>query len=69
MSPDIASQISTWRAKAAEGELSVEDMRKVVELIRGDRKTAATSISEKAKKVRAKKEIKSADDMLSELGL
>lgn len=68
MTPEVSSQIAIWRQKAADGELSVDDMRKVVELIRGDRKTASVS-SETAKKVRAKKVIKSAEDMLKELDL
>lgn len=68
MSPEVASQIATWRARAAEGELTVDEMRKVVELVRGDRKTASLSAAT-AKKVKAKKEVKSADDLLKELGL
>lgn len=68
MSPEVASQIAVWRQQAFEGTLTVEDQRKIIELIRGDRKNAAVS-SEKARKTRAKKEIKSADDMLKELGL
>lgn len=68
MSPEVASQIAVWRQQAFEGTLTVDDQRKIIELIRGDRKNAAVS-SEKARKTRAKKEIKSADDMLKELGL
>lgn len=68
MSPEISSQIATWRAIQAERPLTIEEQRSVVELIRGGRKNAAVS-SEKARKVKAKKEILSADDMLKEIGL
>lgn len=68
MSPEIIAKISIWRQAASEGNLTVDQMREAVNLIRGDRKTAAVS-SEQARKTRAKKEIKSAEDMLKELGV
>lgn len=65
MTPEVASRIATWRQKALEGTLSIEDMKEAILAIREGRRGAATA-SEAARK-RAKKEIKSAEDLLSEL--
>lgn len=68
MTPEVSAQIAIWRHKTNEGTITVEEMRQAVDLIRGSRKSAAIS-SEQARKTRAKKEIKSADEMLGELGI
>lgn len=63
LSPETQARIAQLRQKT---ELTVEDCREVVRLYRGDR-TNAQSASEGSKRKLAKAEIKSADDMLSEL--
>lgn len=68
MSPETAAQISIYRQKALEGTITPLEMKEAVILLRADRRNAAVS-SEQAKRTRAKKEIKSAEDMLGELGL
>lgn len=66
MTPELQSKITIWRARAAEGTLSIEEMREAVAVIREGRLGAAHA-SEASKRSRAKKEIKSADEMLNEL--
>lgn len=66
MSPEMTAKIAAWRQKAAEGALTLEDMKEIIPALRGDRRSAAES-SEHAKRARAKKEIKSADELLNEL--
>lgn len=66
MNPELQSQIVIWRQKAAEGTLSIDEMRQAVAAIRGDRRGAATA-SEASRRKAAKKEIPSADDMLKQL--
>lgn len=68
MSPELVSQIAIWRQQASEGNLTIDQMRQAVILLRGDRKTAAVS-SDQARKQKARKEIKTADEMLKELNL
>lgn len=67
MSPELQSKIALWRAKAAQGgNLSLEEMREAVGLLRGERKSAAEK-SEAGRRKKAKKLVKSADQLLSEL--
>lgn len=65
-SPEVQAKMAEWRHKEATTGLDLEDMKQIVALMRGERKAAATS-SDQARRARAKKEIKSADDLLSEL--
>lgn len=67
VTPETQSRLAILRAKADDGSATIEEMREAVRLIRGDRVSAAVA-SEKSKRVKAKAEIKSADDMLNELG-
>lgn len=66
MTAEQQSQIAVWRQKAAEGTLTIEEMREIVVLLRASRRTAAAA-SEQARRTRAKAAIPSADDLLSEL--
>lgn len=68
ISSELSAKMSIWRAKAAEGTLSIEEQREAVAFMRGERKGAAIS-SEQAKRTKAKKEIKSAEELLGELGI
>jgi hypothetical protein len=65
-SAEMQAKIAAWREKEATTGLDLEDMKQIVAMLRGERKSAATS-SDQAKRARAKKEIKSADDLLNEL--
>ncbi len=68
-SPETQSRIAILRAKCAGGEpLTLEEAKEAVALVRADRFAAASaSAASGAKKARAKKEVRSADDMLGEL--
>ena len=67
MAPELLQKLAIWRAKAADGTLTLDEMREAVVLMRGDRK-AGQSASTGTRRAKAKAEIPSADDMLSELG-
>lgn len=64
--PETQSKIAIWRQKAADGTLSVEEMRGAIQLLRGPRASAATTSANA--RSRARKEVKSAEDLLGELG-
>ena len=68
MTPEVNSKIAVWRAKAAANTLTLEDMREAIVVLRGSRVGAAHA-SATARQKKAKAEIPSAEDMLSELGL
>ena len=67
MNPILMSKITLWRAKAAEGTLSEEEMIEAVKLIREGRISAATT-AKTVSKAKALVEIPKADDLLDELG-
>lgn len=48
MSPELQSKISHWRVKAANGNMTPDDMRQAIEALRADRVGAAVA-SEKSK--------------------
>ena len=65
VSLELQSKIASWRLKAAEGTLTLDEMREGVKYLRSDRMNAANSA---AKSRSAKKSVApAADDMLSEL--
>lgn len=67
MSPEVLQRISILRAKSLDGSMTLEDAKEAIRLIRGDRRGAAAS-SDSARRAKAKASIKSADEMLDELG-
>ena len=70
MSPEVTAEIVTLRQKVMDGSATKEDMIRAVVLMRGDRARAADS-SAASRSRRAGKpaaQIKSADEMLDELG-
>ncbi len=67
MSPELASKIQIWRARAADNRLTEDDMREAIQALRQDRLGAAHA-SAKSTRAKAKVEIPNADDLLSELG-
>lgn len=66
ISPELQSKIASWRLRAAEGTLSLDEMKEGVRLIRGDRMSAASAAAT-AKRTKSKIEAPPADDMLGEL--
>lgn len=59
--------MAEWRQKARDGTLTQEDQREAVAAIRQGRKSAAIT-SEQARRTKAKSVVKSADELLGELG-
>lgn len=69
MAPEVAAKISVIRQKMVEGTATLDELKEAVILMRSDRKVAAASSpSGTARRAKAKAEIKSADEMLNELG-
>lgn len=64
---DTQSRIAQLRAKSLSGELTREEMKEAIKLMRGDRQYAARASDSSKRKV-AKAAIPDADDMLKELG-
>lgn len=68
ISPELQSKIATWRAKAAEGKLTFEEMKEAVVALRAGRMEASKSAQNAAaKRKKAIAAIPSAEDMMSEL--
>lgn len=66
MSPELLSKISHWRAKAAAGALTPDEMRQAIEALRQDRVGAAVaSATSKAGKLKAP--VPDAGSLLDEL--
>ena len=63
---ETQAKIAQFRAKSAEGTLTLEEMREAVLLLRSDRRSAQHASDNSKRKV-ARAEIKSADEMLDEL--
>lgn len=70
MSPEVHAKIAVTRQKMLDGTATVEELREAVSLMREDRKAAPISTpgGAGARRAKAKAEIKSADEMLDELG-
>lgn len=64
ISPEMQSRIANWRAKAAAGTITLEEMKEAIVALRESRRTAATQ----APASKSAKKGKSADDLLNELG-
>ena len=64
---ELQSKISSWRLKAAEGTLTLEEMKEAITHLRAGRMQASIA-AQGTKRTAAKKAIAPpADDMLSEL--
>lgn len=64
--PDLSGRVAVWRAKAADGTLTDEEMKEAVLLLRGGRASAKAS-SPAAIGKRAATVILDADDLLAGL--
>lgn len=65
-SPELLAKIALWRAKCADGTMTVADYREAIKELRAGRVSAAVS-SESARRTKAKAVIPTADEMLNEL--
>jgi hypothetical protein len=65
--PETQARISLLRVKASEGTLTLEEMQEAVQLLREGRIGAAITSARSKSKAAAKK-IKTADELLNELG-
>lgn len=63
---ELQAKISSWRMRAAEGTLSLEDMKEAIVYLRAGR-VAAANASAASKRKKAIVAIPHANDMLSEL--
>ena len=69
MSPEVQQRLAILRAKSQAGDINLDEYREAIRLMRADRQTAQTaSANSTARRKVAKAEIKSADEMLDELG-
>lgn len=65
---EYQSKIAAWRIKAAEGTLTLEEMRESIILLRADRQAAGqASRTAAAKRKKAFATIPTAEDLLSEM--
>jgi len=66
MTPELQSKIIILRQKANEGTLTLDEMKEAIVLLRGSRRSASIA-SETSRRTKARKEVKSADELLGEL--
>jgi hypothetical protein len=66
ITPALQSKIEHWRKRSETGELTLEELKEAVQMLRGGRMAAAAASSTSVRK-RATAAIPNADDMLSEL--
>ena len=66
ISAELQSKIASWRIKAAEGTLTLDEMREGIKYLRSDRMSAATSAA-KTRLTKAKSAAPVAEDMLADL--
>lgn len=66
ISPEMQAEIAVWRQKALDGTLTLEEIKRGITLLRGDR-VAARQSSTTGTRARAKTAIKAADDLINEL--
>jgi hypothetical protein len=68
MNPELIAKIAQWRAKAAEGTLTREEMAQAIVLLREDRTSSISASSSAASRKKAIAVMPSADDLLAQLG-
>ena len=62
------SKIMLWRQKAVDGTASIEDMQQAIALLREGR-LGASAASDASRTKKAKKVVKTAEELLHELGM
>ena len=69
MSPEVQQRLSILRTKSLDGTISLDEYREAIRLMRADRQSAQhASANSTTRKKALKADIKSADEMLDELG-
>lgn len=69
MSPEVVQRLNILRAKSNDGTITTQEYQEAIRLMRADRVSAQhASANSTARKKAPKAEIKSADEMLDELG-
>jgi len=68
ISPELQSKIANWRRRSLTGEITLDEMKEAVLLIRGQRSSAAAAAATASAGKRKKAPAKNVDDMLNELG-
>jgi hypothetical protein len=70
VAPEVVAKIAVIRQKMIEGIATTEELKEAVTMMREDRKitSVVAPASGGTRRAKAKAEIKSADDMLDELG-
>ncbi len=67
-SPELQAKLASWRLRAAEGTLTLEEMKEAIKFLRQDRVSAGRAAATTAsKRKKAFAEIPAADDMLADL--
>lgn len=68
VTPEMQSKIAEWRRKAADGSITLPEMKEAIIALRAGRTAAAAAAAASGKSSRKKTPARSADDLLSELG-
>jgi len=66
MTPEINLRIAELRAKSAQGELTLEEQKEAIVMLRQGRISAAAA-SENSKRKSTKKPVRSGEDLLADL--
>jgi hypothetical protein len=69
ITPELQSKLFVWRQKAADGTISLDDMREAIKALRAGRQSAVVESKASGGTRKAKGPARSADDLLGELGL
>lgn len=64
-SPELQSKFALWRAKCADGSITMAELTEAYRLMREERKSATEAAGKR--RARAKAEVKSGEDLLKEL--
>lgn len=64
-SPEIQAKIAIWRAKNADGTITIAEMREAVEVMRAGRVSAAYSGAKAAAKAKAR--VPTAEELLNDM--
>lgn len=69
--PELLNKLSTWRARAADGSLTIEEMREAIKILRANRMSTAEAAAKSTKSGSRSKKTPAAPinaaDLLSQL--
>lgn len=66
ITPELQALFAEWRAKTADGTITLDEMKAAVKAMRENRRGAAAA-SEQARRTKARGAVKTADELLNEL--